>query len=111
MPSARAASTSPEADKWDRRKALRIFRDPVRSTVQAMAANSAIGKSDADPHHAHRSTVDSRLNVLLPTGVRQEDHVDPESVGEHIQGGDDPDGVISLVEQRIDCQGGRQCTF
>lgn len=110
-PSARAASTSPEADERARRKPLRILRDSVGSTVQAMAANSAIGKSDAEPHHAHRSTVDSRLNVLPSRGVQQEDHVDPETIRKHIQGWDDPDGVISLVEQRIDCQGGGQGTF
>jgi hypothetical protein len=110
-PSTRTASASAEADKRLGGNTLVILRYIEGPTSDLATADPAVCESDADPQHAHRSPVNPRLDVLRTMGVHKDCHVDPESVREHIQVGDGHDGVLSLAQQRIDCQRGGQRAF
>ena len=110
-PSARAAATTARADKGFGRKTLVVPRNGEGSTVEAATPDTAVGKTNADPHHANRSAVDSGLDILLAMGIDLERHVDQKAVRIHVQGGDDPYGVLALVQKCVDCQGGGQGSF
>ncbi len=72
---------------------------------------TAVGESDADPHHAHRSAVHSGLDVNRIVGIQENRHIYPESIGVHVQLGNRNDGVLGLAEHRVDRQRRGKCAF
>jgi hypothetical protein len=75
----------------------------------AAATRTAVGELDADPHHAHWSTVHARLHVHGAVGVQQNGHIDPKSVGVDVEMGNRYDGVVALAEHRIKGQRRGHC--